>query len=291
MTRIFHWFFFMFKMDPMSGFDIRLVFTLPPRDSTLQYKRCVHFWNNFPCITSSPLCLTSKKCASHFCRESENENKHFNRQIFILIQVWLDKSTFVFARKVPRIYAYILFKGSRQKPNLIKLIVLQTQFFYSKIEKIVTYIYAELVMYNLLIIMYRMSKRKWNLRMMCTWPLVEERWVKVIKYIVHRSTGTVDYMYFTREQLNICTVHGEQLNRCTIQGEQLNIRIVQGKHLNMSTVQRINWICVLYKGTAEFMCFTWRTAEHVYCTGRTADYMYCTRETAYLSIVQEKQLI
>ena len=49
MTRIFHW-FFMWKMDPMSGFDILLVFTLPPRDSTLQYKRCVHLWNNFPCI-------------------------------------------------------------------------------------------------------------------------------------------------------------------------------------------------------------------------------------------------
>jgi len=44
--------FFMRKMDPMSGFDIRLVFTLAPRDSTLQYKRCEHFWNNFPCITS-----------------------------------------------------------------------------------------------------------------------------------------------------------------------------------------------------------------------------------------------
>ena len=29
--------FFIWKMDPMSGFDIRLVFTLPPRDSTLQY--------------------------------------------------------------------------------------------------------------------------------------------------------------------------------------------------------------------------------------------------------------
>ena len=39
-------------MDPMSGRNIRLVFTLPPSDSTLQYKRCVHFWNNFPCITS-----------------------------------------------------------------------------------------------------------------------------------------------------------------------------------------------------------------------------------------------
>ena len=37
-------------MDLMSGWDIRLVFTLPPRDSTLQYKRCVHLWNNFPCI-------------------------------------------------------------------------------------------------------------------------------------------------------------------------------------------------------------------------------------------------
>jgi len=51
MTRIFHW-FFRWKMDSMSGFDIRLVFTLPPRDSTLQYKRCVHLWNKFPCITT-----------------------------------------------------------------------------------------------------------------------------------------------------------------------------------------------------------------------------------------------
>jgi len=51
MTRIFHW-FFMWKMDPMSVCDIHLVFTLPPRDSTLQYKRCVHLWNNFPCIKS-----------------------------------------------------------------------------------------------------------------------------------------------------------------------------------------------------------------------------------------------
>ena len=27
-------------MDPMSGFDIPLVFTLAPGDGTLQYKRC-----------------------------------------------------------------------------------------------------------------------------------------------------------------------------------------------------------------------------------------------------------
>ena len=52
MTRIFQW-FFMWKMDPMSDFDTRLVFTLPLRDSTLQYKRCVHLWNNFPCIITT----------------------------------------------------------------------------------------------------------------------------------------------------------------------------------------------------------------------------------------------
>jgi len=51
MTRIFHW-LFMWKMDPTWGFDIRLVFTLPPSDSTLKYKRCVYLWNNFPCIKS-----------------------------------------------------------------------------------------------------------------------------------------------------------------------------------------------------------------------------------------------
>ena len=28
---------FYVKLNPMSGYDIRLVFTLPPRDSTLQY--------------------------------------------------------------------------------------------------------------------------------------------------------------------------------------------------------------------------------------------------------------
>ena len=35
----------------MSGCDIHLVFTLPLRDSTLKYKRCVQLWNNFPYIT------------------------------------------------------------------------------------------------------------------------------------------------------------------------------------------------------------------------------------------------
>ena len=57
--------FFLWKMDPMSGFDIRLGFKLPPRDSTLQYKRCVHLWNNFPCITSLHACkLGTAVCKS-----------------------------------------------------------------------------------------------------------------------------------------------------------------------------------------------------------------------------------
>ena len=43
---------FYLKMDPMSGCDIRLVFTFPPKDSTLQYKNCVHLWNNFPSIST-----------------------------------------------------------------------------------------------------------------------------------------------------------------------------------------------------------------------------------------------
>ena len=51
MTRIFHTIIFV-KMDSISGCDIRLVFTFPPKDSTLQYKKCVHLWNNFPCIST-----------------------------------------------------------------------------------------------------------------------------------------------------------------------------------------------------------------------------------------------
>ena len=39
-------------MDSMSGCDIRLVFTFPPKDNTLQYKKCVHLWNNFPCFST-----------------------------------------------------------------------------------------------------------------------------------------------------------------------------------------------------------------------------------------------
>ena len=38
---------FYVKDGSMSGCDIRLVFTLPPRDSTLQYKRSVHLLNNY----------------------------------------------------------------------------------------------------------------------------------------------------------------------------------------------------------------------------------------------------
>ena len=43
--------FLMWKMDPMLDCNNRLLFTLPSRDSKLQYKTCLHFWNNFPCIT------------------------------------------------------------------------------------------------------------------------------------------------------------------------------------------------------------------------------------------------
>jgi len=76
MTRIFHW-FFMWKMDPMSGFDICLVFALPTRDSTLQYKRCLHFWNNFPCITSLEVIMIGVL--------SETSHKHLIRYPWIYV--------------------------------------------------------------------------------------------------------------------------------------------------------------------------------------------------------------
>jgi len=41
----------------MSGCDIRIAFTLRPRDSTLQYKKCVHLWNNFPCNSTLGLVI------------------------------------------------------------------------------------------------------------------------------------------------------------------------------------------------------------------------------------------
>ena len=56
LTRIFHWFLCK-RWIPCHGCDIRLVFTLPPRVSTLQYKRCVHVWNNFPYFITLGPCI------------------------------------------------------------------------------------------------------------------------------------------------------------------------------------------------------------------------------------------
>ena len=73
-------------MDTMSSFDIRLVVTLPPSDSTLQYKRCVHLLNNFPCIKS--LCLVIRFCfSSKFVIISESPD-----QISHLIDAMVAKS-------------------------------------------------------------------------------------------------------------------------------------------------------------------------------------------------------
>ena len=44
-------------MDPMSSCDIHPVLTFPPKDSTLQYKKCVNLWNNFPCNSTLGLVI------------------------------------------------------------------------------------------------------------------------------------------------------------------------------------------------------------------------------------------
>ena len=66
MTRIFHW-FFMWKMDPMSGFDIRLVFTLPPKDSTLQYKISV-YTSEITFLALVPCCWCCRRIIKESCR-------------------------------------------------------------------------------------------------------------------------------------------------------------------------------------------------------------------------------
>ena len=98
MTRIFHW-LFMWNMDPMSGFDIRLMFTLPPSDSTLQYKRCVHLWNNFPCIKS--LSSTTLVCKDKRTRKSEclAKAQFLYAKINIFLQIPESKSSQEISRR------------------------------------------------------------------------------------------------------------------------------------------------------------------------------------------------
>ena len=55
---------------------VTFVFTLTPRDSTLQYKRCVHFWNNFPCITSLSLSVHSPGPRGFYIRERQIHQFH-----------------------------------------------------------------------------------------------------------------------------------------------------------------------------------------------------------------------
>ena len=88
MTRIFHRLFFM-KMNSMSGCDIRLVFTFPPKDSTLltlQYKKCVHLCNNFPCISTLTLAVLSlftvlPETAVHFYVNNSLRTQHYSRRL------------------------------------------------------------------------------------------------------------------------------------------------------------------------------------------------------------------
>jgi len=58
---------FMWKMDPMSGCD---------RDSILQYKRCEHIWNNFPCIIT-----LTERCVRDLSVEFSPEEISSDKQI------------------------------------------------------------------------------------------------------------------------------------------------------------------------------------------------------------------
>ena len=43
---------------------------IPPRDRTLQYKRCVHLWNNFPCIITLVLPKEGRHTTPFFFQNS-----------------------------------------------------------------------------------------------------------------------------------------------------------------------------------------------------------------------------
>ena len=64
MTRIFHW-FFMWKIDPTSGCEIRLVFTLQPTDSALQFKKYVHLWDLYVIILCTYLSIYLSEPSLH----------------------------------------------------------------------------------------------------------------------------------------------------------------------------------------------------------------------------------
>ena len=62
------------KIDSMSGCDIRFVFTFPPKDSTLQYKKNVYtseitFLALLPCVKGTvsvnSICTLYAKIAMH----------------------------------------------------------------------------------------------------------------------------------------------------------------------------------------------------------------------------------
>ena len=78
MTRIFHWFFYVKDGSHVRLLtSVRLVFTLPPRDSTVQFKRCIQLWNNFPCITTFIITLCQSVCV------------YLSMHLFICLSIYL----------------------------------------------------------------------------------------------------------------------------------------------------------------------------------------------------------
>ena len=88
-------------------FCVRLVFTFPPKDSTLQYKKCVHLWNNFPCIRTLITTIKSNilvgvaglyTVLTHYKKLGEvgvdrsppplQYLNHNNALIFIFVEIW-----------------------------------------------------------------------------------------------------------------------------------------------------------------------------------------------------------
>ena len=115
MTWILHW-FFMWRMDPLSGCYIRLVFTLlPARDSSLQYKRCVHLWNKFPCIITLSILMFASNC------KIRSSSKFRNDLAFVVYYTCI--SNFKTLSNNVRPISYSCYKRYNNSVTLVLLIV------------------------------------------------------------------------------------------------------------------------------------------------------------------------
>ena len=153
----------------------------------------------------------------------------------------------MFARKYTRIYAYSLFKRTRQKPRLNWLNSKHICLFKDRKDS------------NIYI---------WNL--LCT----------ILYYVqnVEEEMESEDDVYMTFSGRKVSKGHK---GYCTLYNGNSWLYILYKGSIEYVYCTRKRTDLMYYTGlTADYMYCTRETAYFMYCTGRTADFVYCTGRTA-----------